>query len=363
MLSFRCRSTGCSRRLGLPSRDHRVDPAGVLRGSGDPHGVSCPYSDVGEKIHQPGIPAPVRSVFSVSHALDGLLPSRFPTTRIGAAHGVHPSEPFPSAEPYASRRLCPPAVSVITSSCSEDQEVMVTRDSRALLPAEIRTVPGRSPFWPMLSWDSRPREELVRTTRTRLPGPDRIAVRRLRPKVPPSLALRPSRSPPEIPCGKSELRRRSSTRTCPRVPPTTAVPCRINPTGSEKTEAAGPVVPKNHRPFSPRSEEPRTEDIRPRRAIPRRIVDPMAPLTEDIRPRRAFRRRFAEPLEPLPDDAGSRRTFRRRVADPLEPLTEDIRSRRTFRRRVADPVEPFPGGFRPRRVIHRRFADPVGTRT
>jgi hypothetical protein len=53
--------------------------------------------------------------------------------------GFHPPEPFPSAEQYASRRRCPPAVSDIAFSCSEDQKVTMPRDFRALLPAKIRT--------------------------------------------------------------------------------------------------------------------------------------------------------------------------------------------------------------------------------
>jgi hypothetical protein len=64
---------------------------------------------------------------------------RLPTTRIGAIHGVHPTERFPLAEPYAFRRHDPHAVSDIACSCSEDQEVTMPRNSRALLPAKIRT--------------------------------------------------------------------------------------------------------------------------------------------------------------------------------------------------------------------------------
>jgi len=66
--------------------------------------------------------------------------------------GFHPPEPFPSAKPYASRRLYPLAVSDIVCSCSEDQEITMPRSFRALLPAEIRT---RLEFYacrPMLSW-------------------------------------------------------------------------------------------------------------------------------------------------------------------------------------------------------------------
>jgi hypothetical protein len=49
-LATRCRSTGNSHRLGLPSRAHRNIPAGVLRGSGDPHGVWRPYSDFSTEV-------------------------------------------------------------------------------------------------------------------------------------------------------------------------------------------------------------------------------------------------------------------------------------------------------------------------
>jgi hypothetical protein len=96
------------------------------------------------KIHSPGLPNPVRSAFRVFHPLDGLRPSRLPVTRTGATHGVHPAELFPSAEQYASRRHCPLAVSGIAYSCSENQKFTMPRGSRALLPAEIRTRPGRS---------------------------------------------------------------------------------------------------------------------------------------------------------------------------------------------------------------------------
>jgi hypothetical protein len=107
-------------------------------------GFSAPTATSARRSTYPGIPTPVRSAFRVSHPLDGLLPSRLPATRTGATHGVHPAELFPSAEPYASRRLCPLAVSGIAYSCSENQKFTMPRDSRALLPAEIRTPPGRS---------------------------------------------------------------------------------------------------------------------------------------------------------------------------------------------------------------------------
>ena len=116
-------------------------------------GFSRPYSDISVKIHEPGLPHPVWSVFRVFRPLDGLLPSRLPTSRIGATHGVHPAELFPSAEPYASRRRCPLAVSGIAYSCSENQKFTMPRDFRALLTAEIRTRRQPKPApGPILSW-------------------------------------------------------------------------------------------------------------------------------------------------------------------------------------------------------------------
>jgi len=64
-----------------------------------------------------------------------------PVSRTGATHGVHPSELFPLAEPYASRRRFPLAVSDIAFFCSEDQRITMPRSFRALLPARIR-IPG-----------------------------------------------------------------------------------------------------------------------------------------------------------------------------------------------------------------------------
>jgi hypothetical protein len=139
--------------LSFPTGHTRSFPP-EPEGSGNPHGVLRLYSDVGVKVHGPGIPHPVRSASRVSHPLDGFLPSRFPATRTGAAHEVHPTEPFPSAEPHAFQRRCPLAVSGIACSCSEDQEFTMPRSSRALLPAEIRTCRSRSCGRPMLSWVS-----------------------------------------------------------------------------------------------------------------------------------------------------------------------------------------------------------------
>lgn len=132
------RGTGSTRGLRWPSKAHRKDPAGVLRGSGYLPEISRPYSDIGAEVHKPGIPTPVRSASRVSHPPGGFLPPNFPATRTGATRGVHPSELFPFAEPYVLRRLCPLAVPGIAYSCSENQKFTMPRGSRALLPAKIR---------------------------------------------------------------------------------------------------------------------------------------------------------------------------------------------------------------------------------
>jgi hypothetical protein len=71
-------SAGSSRRLGVPFRAYHDAPAEALRGSGDPHGVFIPYSDIHAEVHQPGVPNPVRSASRVSHPPDGLLPPTLP---------------------------------------------------------------------------------------------------------------------------------------------------------------------------------------------------------------------------------------------------------------------------------------------
>jgi hypothetical protein len=71
-----------------------------------------------------------------------------PVSRTGATHGVHPAELFPLAELYASRRLCPLAVSDIAFFCSEDQKITMPRGFRAFLPARIRfPFPGPKTRW------------------------------------------------------------------------------------------------------------------------------------------------------------------------------------------------------------------------
>ena len=133
------RGTKSTHRLRWPFKAHRKDPAGVLRGSGNLHGIARPYSDISAEVYISGLPTPVRSAFRVFHPLDGFLPPSLPASRTGATHGVHPSELYPSAEPYALQRLCPLVVSGIAYSCSENQKFTMPRDFRALLPAVIRT--------------------------------------------------------------------------------------------------------------------------------------------------------------------------------------------------------------------------------
>jgi hypothetical protein len=138
--AIRRRSAGSSRRRGVPFRAYHDDPAGTLRGSGNPHGVFFPYSDIRAEVHQPGFPHPVRSAFRVSHPPDGLLPPA-PSGLEDRCHSWGSSlQSVSPPQSLAPKRLsCPHVVSDIACSCSEDQEVTMPRNSRALLPAEIRT--------------------------------------------------------------------------------------------------------------------------------------------------------------------------------------------------------------------------------
>jgi hypothetical protein len=47
----RSRDSESSRRFGRPFKAFRQRPAGVLRGSSDPHGVSRPYNDINAEIY------------------------------------------------------------------------------------------------------------------------------------------------------------------------------------------------------------------------------------------------------------------------------------------------------------------------
>jgi hypothetical protein len=71
--SSRHRSADASHGLG-PSSGHTGQSPPESIDSSNPLEVSCPYSDVSVEVHNPGVPPPVRSVFRVSHPLDGLLP-------------------------------------------------------------------------------------------------------------------------------------------------------------------------------------------------------------------------------------------------------------------------------------------------
>ena len=205
-----------------------MNPAGVLRGSGNPHGVFCPFSDVSAEVYSTrGFQPPVRSVSRVSHPLDGLLPPSLPITRIGAAPGVHPSELSPRAKLCASRRRCPHAVSDITSFCSEDQEVKMPRGSRALFPARIRTPSGQSPeeadtllgFKPLQSFPAPPWRRLP------APFPHVLPVPPLRETEHPALQGLAERIGRLALAGQPTLLR-FTTRTCPRLLPTTVMSCR-----------------------------------------------------------------------------------------------------------------------------------------
>jgi hypothetical protein len=169
-------------------------------------GFYAPTATWVRRYARPGIPAPARSASRVSHPLDGFLPPNFPASRTGATHGVHPPELFPSAERYAFRRHGPPAVSDISSCCSEDQEVEMPCGSRASFPAEIRTVSGdpKVPGRPMLSWAlSSPLQSLrrraVRTVARPLPSCA------FHPAIPGDHRMRHSRALPTRRLGKTKL--------------------------------------------------------------------------------------------------------------------------------------------------------------
>lgn len=171
--AVRCRrrshDSGSFHRFGRPFRASRQRPAGVLRGSSDPHGVLRPYNDINMEIYLSGLPTPVCPAFRVSHPLDGFLPPCLPITRIGAARGVHPPEPFPPAEPYAFGAC---ALMLFLTSHS-----LALRTRRSRCPAAPRlcslrrSVPSvdLSPLGPMLSWASLPLRSVPPVSRVRLP--------------------------------------------------------------------------------------------------------------------------------------------------------------------------------------------------
>jgi hypothetical protein len=171
------------------------------------------------------------------------LPS-LPVPGTGAAHGVHPTERFPSVELYAFQRPCPHAVSGIACSCSEDQEITMPRSSRALLPTEVRTrcgprsakadalmgffaSPERSPRGAHPASRARPSCAFSRNPRR---GPRAGAPGILHARGQAS----PSRDRPAL--------LRFSTRTCPRFLPMTVASCRSDPTGSEWAARMDPAA-------------------------------------------------------------------------------------------------------------------------
>jgi hypothetical protein len=155
-----------------------------------------------------------------------------PVSRTGATHGVHPSELFPSAEPHAFRRRYPLAVSDIALYCSEDQKATMPCSSRAFLPAEIRTHPGRSPAEPILSWVSCASPELDSHAVGSASRPFPSCAFRRRSRGNGSAALQGLAERARLPGPKTRhTLLRFTTGICPRALPTTvASPMRIAPT-------------------------------------------------------------------------------------------------------------------------------------
>jgi hypothetical protein len=146
--------------------------------------------------------------------------------------GFIPSEPFPSAEPCTFRLPYPLAVSDIACSCSEDQKATMPRNSRALLPAKIRTRLKRCARGPILSWDSSLFDSRSSRCGHQWPGtrPARMESKARGLHVPANKAVTAGGRSDSI--GPTSIRR-AFTRTCPRALPTTAVSCQITPTSSE----------------------------------------------------------------------------------------------------------------------------------
>jgi len=232
---------------GTPERPRR-SPARLRQPPWD----FCPYSDISAKVHKPGLPTPVRSACRVSHPLDGLLPPCLPAARTGATHGVHPSELFPSAEPYALRRQYPLAVSGIAYSCSENQKFTMPCGSRALIPAEIRTRRRpRPPSGRCSPGVQSPLQSVPVVPRTRLPGPIPLAL------LPTGLveAGGPALQGVDEHSGRTPLAGRPTllrffTRTCPRILPTTVM-LRASELAGRSIDLAGGSLPrKANSPFT-----------------------------------------------------------------------------------------------------------------
>jgi hypothetical protein len=100
------------------------------------------------------------------------------------------------------------------------------RSSRALLPAEIRTVAGRNPRGPMLSWDLTPVRGHIRQTRNRHAGlgfPRDGCLARGRSNRHGSREREAEGRLPKKPTDPF----RATTRTCPRSLPTTVMSRRL----------------------------------------------------------------------------------------------------------------------------------------
>jgi hypothetical protein len=162
-LAIRCRNTGGFHELWLPFRAFQNVSAGAFQPQPTLMGFFASTATSAGRSTNPGFHAryvPPSEFFTLLtvYSLHSL-----PTSRVGATHEVHPTERFPSTEPYAFQRPCPPDVSGMALSCSEDQKITMPRDSRALLPAEIRTPRDRSPREPMLSWALSPLQSVSRS--------------------------------------------------------------------------------------------------------------------------------------------------------------------------------------------------------
>ena len=216
--------------LAFPSRLTPLRPPESCAAPARPSWGFFPFSDKGSEVHWPGVPYPVRSACRVFHPLDDLLPHLLSDLEGRyRSWGLGPPEPYPSAEPYASRRLNPHVVSDIACSCSEDQEVTMPRNSRALLSAEIRTCgkPGSATADALMGFSP---------FRSLLHGSEAKPVARSLPFAPKETELDEPEPPWELgdfhDPRMTWFRRtrsgfiRASTRTCPRVLPKTWCPDR-----------------------------------------------------------------------------------------------------------------------------------------
>jgi hypothetical protein len=125
------------RRRRGPSRP-RFSP--VLRrsaGGRHPSWASFPFSACGTRDPpEAGLPRPLRSALSVSHALGGLIPLDLPGLfHPGNAHGVPPSGLFPPEDPRPSRGRA----SLAVSSRNPRVRRVAGRGSRGLLPSRVRS--------------------------------------------------------------------------------------------------------------------------------------------------------------------------------------------------------------------------------